>query len=262
MPNETFYPESTIRFGQSRGGNDLMEYRWGNHPKSILFLSGFTPNDTPLSILLLRWKNDLFEAERTGGILGDFDLKILKNKCSIRIIPSLNPDYCKINQNGLKHILQQSKLPLKSEDFIKKQFHNHAQSQVVDLNRNFNANWIKMKYETPQKHNGGDFPESEPEVAFFTARLKINLPHSAVILRQENRALYYPSEATEKELREVTFLGQYASLPTTLASDTNGTPFQWLTDRGVKVIEGHFSDASPDRYPKMRDFLTMCAALT
>ena len=100
--SETFYTENALRFGRSREGNDLVEHHWGNLEKSILFLSGFSEKDAPISDLLLRWKRDLFEAERYGGILGDFDLKTLKNKCKIRMIPILNPDSYKINQNGIK----------------------------------------------------------------------------------------------------------------------------------------------------------------
>lgn len=257
--NETLHTENATRFGRSRRGNDLVEYQWGNHEKSILFLTGFTEKDAPISDLLLRWKRDLFEAERYGGTLGDFDLKTLKNKCKIRIIPILNPDSYKINQNGIS---ENSKKPLKSENFtsnispIKKKYFE------VDLNRNFNANWIKMRQKDPQNPRFGSFPESAPEVAFLTARLKENLPKSAVILRQGEPTLFHPAEATEKELREAVFLGHYASLSAALATDTDGTPLQWLTDRGVQVIEVHLPPFDSKQYPKWRNFLTMCAALT
>ena len=261
-PNETFYPENATRFGRSRGGNDLVEHQWGNHEKSILFLTGFTEEDSPISDLLLRWERDLFEAERYGGILGDFDLKTLKNKCKIRMIPILNPDSYKINQNGLSKNFEKTENSLKSKDSYPIKPEIQKKTFIVDLNRNFNANWIKMRQKDPQNHRFGAFPESEPEVAFLTARLKEDLPKSAVILRQGEKALFHPSEATEKELREAVFLGHYASLSVTLASDTDGTPLQWLTDRGVKVIEAHLPPSTPNQYPKWRNFLTMCTALT
>lgn len=256
---EPFYTENATRFGRSRGGNDLVEHQWGTHKKSILFLSGFSEEDTPVSDLLLRWKRDLFEAERYGGILGDFDLKTLKNKCKIRMIPILNPDSYKINQNGLTKDSGNSLELKKDTPNISPTKKKYFQ---VDLNRNFNANWVKMKQNDPQNHRFGAFPESEPEVAFLTARLKEALPESAVLLRQGERTLFHPLEATEKELREAVFLGHYASLSVTLASDTGGTPLQWLTDRGVKAIEVHLPPFDPGQYPKWRDFLTMCAALT
>ena len=240
--NETFYTENATRFGRSRGGNDLVEHQWGNHETSILFLSGFTQEDAPISDLLFRWKRDLFEAERYGGILGDFDLKTLKNKCKIRMIPILNPDSYKINQNGL---LKNSEKPLESKNFTSKIPPIKKKHFEVDLNRNFNANWIKMRQKDPQNPRFGAFPESEPEVALLTARLKENLPKSAVILRKGERTLFHPSEATEKELREAVFLGHYASLSVALASDTDGTPLQWLTDRGVKAIEVHLPPTRP-----------------
>ncbi len=259
---ESFPPENATRFGRSRGGNDLMEYRWGTHEKSILFLSGFRQEDAPLSDLLFRWRRDLFEAERYGGILGDFDLKTLKNKCCVRIIPILNPDSYKINRNGLEYHSEELQYPLKSKDFYWNELKTSRKISSVDLNRNFNANWIKMREEHPRSSVIGAFPESEPEVAFLTARLKGNLPKSAVILRWGERALYYPWEATERELREAVFLGHYAALSATQASDTDGTPLQWLTDRGVKTVEVHLSPADSGQYTKTRDFLTMCAALT
>ncbi len=259
---DTFQAEKPLVFGRSRRGNDLEEYTWGGKEKSILFLSGFTSQDRPFSNLLFRWKRDLAEGEQYGGILGDFDLKTLKNKCRIRIIPILNPDAYEINRNGLRknnHVCENS---LQTEE-------KNSESKIiltnfrgVDLNRNFNANWLKMRQLTPQRNDIGTFPESETETAALTALLRKDLPRSTVILRHGEKELHYPNEATEKELREAVFLGHYASLSVSPARDTDGTALQWLTDRGVKVIEVCLPDADPKHYPKFRDLLTMCAALT
>ena len=92
--------EGTTVIGRSRMGRDIEELAWGDAAKSIVFLSGFGADDKPVSETLLRWKNHLDEADRYGGILGDFDLKNLRSKCRIRMIPVINPDCCKINQNG------------------------------------------------------------------------------------------------------------------------------------------------------------------
>lgn len=257
-----FQTEKPLVFGRSRRGNDLEEYQWGSKEKSILFLSGFTSEDRPLSQLLLRWKSNLAEEERYGGILGDFDLKTLKNKCKIRVIPILNPDAYEINQNGLSKNYSFDKKPLETNEKMPNSNIIRTNFRGVDLNRNFNSNWIKMRNENPQRNDIGTFPESETETAALTARLRKDLPRSAVILRYGERGLHYPKEATEKEIREAVFLGHYASLSVSPAAETDGTALQWLTDRGVKVIEVFLPGADPKQYPKLRDLLTMCAALS
>lgn len=250
-----FSAEEITVFGHSSQGQELAEHTWGNKDKSILFLSGFGAKDAPAAETLLRWKNHLCEAEKYGGILGDFNLKNLRNKCKIRIIPVFNPDCCKINRNGLQNTTKINEISKKINlDAI-----NH---RGVDLNRNFNANWMKL-YNTVQRKKGlSSFPESEPETAALTRYLKQNLPDCAVILRYGQNALLYPDQVTPKELKEAIFLGQYGHFPVKQALDADGTPLQWLTDRGVKVIELHCDDFSAARYTKLRDLFTMCAALT
>lgn len=257
-----FQTETPLRFGRSREGNDLEEYTWGDKEKSILFLSGFTSLDQPFSDLLFQWKSNLAEGELYGGILGDFDLKTLKNKCRIRIVPILNPDSYKINRNGIRNKNSFSENPLQTEEKNSESNILYTNSRGVDINRNFNANWIKMRQRNPQRSDLGPFPESETETASLTARLRKDMPRSAVVLRYGERGLFHPREATEKEIREAVFLGHYASLPVSPAQDTDGTALQWLTDRGVKVIEVLLPDADPKQYPKLRDLLTICAALT
>ncbi len=256
MNFQEIYPtEPPIVFGRTLSGKALEEYPWGDRDKSILFLSGFTPQDRPLSEMLFRFRHHLAEGEYYGGILGDFDLKILKNKCKIRLIPVLNPDAFNINQNGL--IENQNLLKNSTKHSLM-----HTNARGIDLNRNFNANWIKMRTADPQRTDLGPFPESEPEVRALTARIRQNPPAGAVLLRWGERALHYPEKATPKELREAVFLGQYASLPVSPAQDTDGTALQWLTDRGIKTVELRLPEEDQKNYLKLRDLLTMCAALT
>lgn len=259
---EMFQAEKPTVFGRSRMGNDLEEYQWGDKDKSILFLSGFTSEDRHLSDLLFRWKSHLAQAEEYEGILGDFDLKTLKSKCRIRLIPVLNPDAYEIYRNGLKKDSHFVENPLESEKNREECSVVLTNSRGVDLNRNFNANWIKMRQRNSHRQEFGAFPESETETASLTNRLRKDVPHKAVILRYGEKALHYPEQATAKEIRECVFLGHYAALPVSPAANTDGTALQWMTDRGINVIEIRLPGADPKNYPKLRDLLTMCAALT
>ncbi len=259
---QIFSPGKPKVFGRSRMGRELEEYQWGDKDKSILFLSGFTAEDRPVSRLLLRWKNHLTEAEQYGGILGDFDLKALKNRCRIRLIPVLNPDCLIINRNGIQDPGIFSSDPLKIKDHKELNSVSETNLRGVNLYRNFNANWLKMKQAHPERRDLGPFPESESETASLTAHLRRDLPGAAVILRHGENALFYPDQATAKELREAVFLGHYAGLSVSPAPDAEGTPLQWLTHRGVKAIEVRLSVTEERQYPKLRDLLTMCAALT
>ncbi|MBO5248491.1 MAG: hypothetical protein J6B54_04245 [Clostridia bacterium] len=254
-----FPDEKPTVFGRSRMGNDLEEYRWGDQEKSILFLSGFTSADRPISQLLIQWKNHLKQAEKYGEAFGDFDLKSLKNKCRIRIIPVLNPDAYVLNQNGLK---EKGIFPSKTAKNPSIDSVIETNYRGVNLNQNFNANWLKMRMEHPEKKDIGPFPESEAETASLTALLRKDLPRASVILRWQNPALRYPRQALPREVREAVFLGQYSALPVSPADDNDGTAFQWLSDRGVRVLEIGLNETSPKHYARWRDLLTMCAALT
>lgn len=108
----------------------------------------------------------------------------------------------------------------------------------------------------------GPFPESEAEVQSFTRRIKNDPPASAIVLRYGQNALYYPKGTDPKEIREAIFLGQYASLPVRPAEDTDGTAFRWLTDRGIKTAEIRWDTRSEGKEIRIRNLLTMCAALT
>ena len=257
-----FFPEKSTVFGQSRGGCDLTEMIWGAGKNSILFLTGFCKEEAFLSRLLLQWRNDLSQQENRDGILGDFDLKLLKNKCTVHIVACINPDSFKINQNGISKKSGFSENTLKSSENSEKNLLFCKNLRGVDLNRNFNSNWIKLRRLNPYRTDLGAFPESEPETAYLTAHLKANFPRSAVLLRRGNSGIFVPMQATEKERREADFLGDYAGLSVSPAHDTDGTLLQWLTDRGCKALEVRINEIPHPQYPRFRNFLTMCAALT
>lgn len=257
-----FFPEKSTVFGRSRGGFDLTETVWGAGKNSILFLTGFCKEEAFLSRLLLQWRNDLFQQENGDGILGDFDLKLLKNKCTVRIIACINPDSFKINQNGISKNGNFSENTLKSSENSEKNLPFCKNLRGVDLNRNFNSNWIKLRQSNPYRTDIGAFPESEPETAYLTTHLKTNFPRSAVLLRRGNPGIFVPIQATEKERREADFLGDYSGVSVFPAHDTDGTLLQWLTDRGCKALELRIDEIPTRQYPRFRNLLTMCAALT
>ena len=226
-------PQNGIRkivFGESRGGKKLEEYQWGDQDKSILFLSGFAPQDAPAAELLRSWIQQLAQ----GKITSKFNLNSLKSRCRIRCIPLLNPDRCKINRIGIDDIFEK-------RFEINKNRQNSPQTaeknRLVDLNRNFNADWIKMHRENPRRTDLGPFPESEPETAALTRRMKGDLPAAAVILRYGENVVYYPPQATERERREALLLSRAGGLRCARKDDGEGSALLWLTGRGVKAVE-------------------------
>lgn len=228
--NEPQKEAQKVVFGESRGGRKLEEYQWGYRDKSILFLSGISPKDAPATELLRNW----FQRLNQGQISSKFDLNSLKSRCRIRCIPLLNPDQCKINRNGIGNYFEKT---LNIRENTKLCSRNFQKIQSVDLNRNFNADWIKMHREDPRRRDIGPFPESEPETAALTRRLKGDLPTSAVILRYGENVLYYPPQATERERREALLLSQTGGLRCRMQTDGRGSVLLWLTERGVKAIE-------------------------
>lgn len=228
------------------------EHILGDMDKSILFLSGLSPEDLPLSLGLQKWFFHICNEKNSDG----FDLDHLKKRCRIRVIPALDEFSLKLNQNGIRKNENNCKNTKNQPD----QRLNH---RGVNLNRNFNANWLRMIRESPGRTDCGPFPESESAVAAAVRKIKENPPESALILMHGQNALYYPEEATEKEQKEAFFLGRYAALTVRCATDTTGTALQWLTDRGIKALELRWKGEITDRFPKtLRNLLLMCAALT
>lgn len=255
--SDRFSGTSTVIFGRTRQGLPLEEHVWGNQDKSILFLSGLSPKDAPLSQALLRWERDLIQGEMYGGILGDFDLKSLKERCRIRLIPYLDPEIKNSNRIGIGNTEEK----LRNQRYYKGLIPvEETNERGVNLNRNFNSNWIKLRKMSPERTDCGPFPESEGEVYAFSRRIREALPTGAVVLRSGQNCLFYPEQTTPKELKEAVFLGQYAALPLRRAEESDGTAFQWLHDRGIKTLEIRIEDPSRS-YEKLKNLLTMCAAL-
>ena len=225
---------------------------WGDMEKSILFVSGFSEEDRLVASTLDTWFSNLTQAHFKGKKPGGFDLDHLKNQCRIRVLPMLkNPE------SDLRRNSTENEGKNKEKSFIE------AQKSAVDLNRNFNTNWIRLKNSPTHRDKCGPFPESEGAVASFARRIKADTPSAAVILRHGKNALFYPPQATSKEQKEALFLGQYRSVPVYRAVDTDGTALQWLTDRGIKALELHQDETFLHRHGEsLGNFLLMCAALT
>lgn len=255
-------PGNAHTYGKTWMGAPLEEYRWGDRETSAVFVSGFTSSDRPLCELLSRWHRDLTQAMEYGGILGDFNLKNLKPRCCVRVCPCINADALEISEKGISPDhpfagkLRGSRL--NSADLTK----IGTNLRGVDLNRNFNADWISYRQDHPERNDLGNFPESEAETGAFCSRMRSEPPAAALIFRIGENAVFHSEEATAEELREASFLGQYADLPVHPAPDPRGSALQWFTQSGIKAFEIHLSPIDSEQsYPRLRDLLTMTAAL-
>ena len=231
------------------------EYTWGDMEKSILFLSGFSAKDSALSAALTTWFSVLNTPSHTERFSAGFDKERLKKRCKIRIIPHLEENQSDLYRNGITK--QENLLFLSEKTSIKS-----AEERGIDLNRNFNANWIKMKTRDPKRKDCGPFPESERAVAALVQKIKDNPPLSILLLRHGQNTLYYPKEATQKELKEAQFLAQWGGLPLRQATDTEGTALQWMTDRGIKTLELQYTLTPENNSATLQKILFLCAALT
>jgi len=239
--------------GKNRNGLAIREHVWGTGLRSVLFLSGFADPDRPCGQALLRWKGAVLAGENGDGTLEGFDLKSLKNRCRIRLLPHLDPDTAELNRNGIQTIDKSFENTGNSENLF-------LNRRGVDLNRNFSSNWIRMKMEDPSRTDCGLFPESEPEAAVLTADLRRDPPHAALVIRAGRTGIFYPEQATAKEVREAFFLGRYANLPVSREKDADGSIQQWMTFRGIKVLTLHLQQIPPEQ--TLYRLFCMYAALT
>ena len=251
----TFFPDPTGQnvtfYGRTAAGLPLTERHLWSGEKSFLAVTGFCAADGALSRQAEAWFSELQQREKTEDSFLGFDLKSLKKKGRIRLISRFDPSAEETYRNGINKSENIININAFSESLTKNK-------RGVDLYRNFGADWLKLHKDPARGPHCGPFPESEYETAHFTALVRKDPPDAALLLRSGKRGLFYPIQATESELREARFLARFAALPLFPEKDTAGTPMQWLTDRGIKVLE--LRDEGND-LPCLQKFLTMCPAL-
>lgn len=253
---------NTVCFGRTRTGNELTEFRIGTGARSVLFLCGFSEKDAPLSALLSTWGELLCD----GSDYGEIDRDALNGRCCIRLIPVLNPDCVKINRFG---IFKNSEESWRNAVFTQNISAFSAKTKRVDLNRNFNSDWIALRNGGISCDSCGPFPESEAEVHALCRHVKADPPNGAMILRYGRNALYRSSRCKKEDYGLLRLAARYAALPFLCAEDEAGSALGWFADRSVRTAqvalslprkEAHGTPADREIHRLFALFTALCTA--
>ncbi len=157
--------------GKSVDGRKIIMLKLGNGNNKIL-LSGATHAREYISTTYIMKSVDeiCFNYYNKSKYEG-YDLNRLLSKCTLYIIPMLNPDGVEIVQNGINSIKNPAakKILIKSKPINAKYKNTYqiwkANAMGVDLNRNYPLGWVKVVIPKSQSYMNykGPKPLSEPE---------------------------------------------------------------------------------------------------
>lgn len=150
----------------------------GKGRRKVMYVGGTHGMEWMTALVLLKFCEELLEAEKNDGTMAGYSAKKLLKNVSLAVVPVLNPDGVELSIKGISACGDYKE---KLYDICKFDFSGwSANGNGVDLNHNFNADWYNLRdYEQKQgisapapRRFGGFYPESEPEVKAITSILR------------------------------------------------------------------------------------------
>ncbi|MBO5305318.1 MAG: gamma-D-glutamyl-meso-diaminopimelate peptidase [Clostridia bacterium] len=200
--SERYGELAVTSIGKSILGRDIPMLQLGNGQKKVLYVGAHHGMEGMTTALLLRFINEYFELWRAGSVVDSVPVRALFAARSIYVIPMLNPDGVEYATHGVgeENPMRARVLSMNggSEDFCRWQ----ANARGVDLNHNYNAGFEEYKRLEgelgivgggPTRYSG-EYPESEPEVAYLCNFLRFTGNFSlALTLHTQGEEIYYTS---------------------------------------------------------------------
>lgn len=157
--------------GQSVAGREIHAVRIGRNTDNVLLAGAFHSSEHITTNVLVKFIEELCLAFENDGAVEGINVKKGLYGRGVVIIPRVNPDGCEIAIHGKTATapFAEKIRNLCSGDYA----HYNSNLRGVDLNHNFDADWVKLKNEEKKSgifgpaatRYGGPFPESEPETA-------------------------------------------------------------------------------------------------
>lgn len=190
-----FLKSETI--GKSLCKREIIGLKIGNTENMVLFACAFHGMEWLTSLILLRFFDVLCGYIHGREKLFGIDLGERIKKRGIYVVPCVNPDGVEISLKG-------AGASYKFKDIIDKAcgentFDWQANARGVDINHNFDADWIKLHQLErlsgicgPSKTRyGGKYPESEPETRAITQICRKIKFDYAVAFHSQGEEIYW-----------------------------------------------------------------------
>ena len=186
--------------GKSVEGRELFTIKMGNGPYKIFINGAHHGMEWITSAMLMRFCKEFSDSYRTQTPFCNYQTDRLWNRCTITILPMVNPDGVQkgIDTPGLRW---------------------QANARGVDLNHNYNAGWEECKRQEaiagivkpgPTRY-GGEFPESEPETKALVRFSRSEQFDIAICYHTQGEEIYY-QYGTNHPRRSSTLAKAFASV--------------------------------------------------
>jgi len=169
-----------IIIGESYLGKNINLIRIGNGPHKVIYIGAHHAMEWITALILMRFIEDFCKSYIFNERLYGYDPEYILHTRTFYIVPMLNPDGVDLVINGLgeynpvrSRLIQMNG---NSGDFSRWQ----ANARGVDLNHNYDADHDLLREieiaagitEPCSTRYGGEYPESEPEVAALTSFIR------------------------------------------------------------------------------------------
>lgn len=207
--------------GQSVQERDIPVLTLGEGKRHLLYLCGTHAAETVAGNVLLAFAHDLLTQREICAV----PCRQALSKCTVHIIPLLNPDGAEIAQGRISNENRPRLLFFNegSEDFSRWQ----ANARGVDLNHNFDAEFMRGKalereqgiYGPSPTRYGGKEPFSEPETAAVRDFIEREDIHALFAFHTQGEEIYHAGEGSASMARIFAkACGYTVSIPEGIAS--------------------------------------------
>jgi len=234
--------------GRSYLGRDILCLRLGALQKAdgirhVIYIGAHHALERITSQLLLRFCEDAAFCIARGYPLFGFDTRYLAATRCLHVVPMLNPDGVELALHGLDAFNPARERILRANGGSADMSRWQANARGVDLNHNYNAAWEECRrrelaagvYGPGPTRYGGEYPESEPEVAALCNYIRAGDFAALLALHTQGEEIYWQfgentppqSEAMARQLARLT--GYTLAQPDPLASC--GGCKDWFIDK-------------------------------
>jgi len=218
------YP-NLIRYeiaGFSVEGRGLPLVRLGTGKNKVFFCGAHHARDYITSAYLMYAVNVYAKAAEEQTLIGRHKIAELLSRCTMYVMPMVNPDGVTLVQGGLKAVMDKKKV--KKMTLVRPTYSEWmANINGVDLARQYPALWDK-KYIVVQEpaselYNGAS-PATEPEVQSVMRVCKSNLFLAALAFYAKGETIGFADSLSEKKIPEAFALASRLSAATGYAINT------------------------------------------
>jgi len=274
----TFIKKNVI--GKSCAGREIHALKIGAAEEYSLIAAAFHGSERITSTVLLMFIEELCSAIKNDGYIAGLKANRALKGRGVIFVPMVNPDGCEISLLGAKgcggYSCKIAKLC--NNDFE----HWNANLRGVDINHNFNADWVNLRerersegiYGPSPTRFGGYKPESEPETLALTELCrKIRIRH-VVALHSQGEVIYWnfgnKQPPRSRKMAEImaTASGYALDVPSGIAA--GGGFKDWFIEcfnkPGFTVELGQGKNPLPPEdtekiYNRVKEMLTLCTVM-